>query len=82
MCPACRCAHRSDDGHRFPGVPGARQQGQADRHHTGAIPLVVADAPVAWQGKAALSAVMGLLLSAIAVQMLVSGLRGCFPVLA
>ncbi|WP_216905303.1 MarC family protein [Synechococcus sp. CCY 0621] len=81
----------------------------------GAISLVVADAPSAWQGKAALSAVigllaiiiyllliasmplrqalgelqekvisrlMGLLLSAIAVQMLVSGLRGCFPVLA
>ena len=76
---------------------------------------MVADAPSAWQGKAALSAVigllaiviyllliasmplrqalgelqekvisrlMGLLLSAIAVQMLVSGLRGCFPVLA
>ena len=48
----------------------------------GAISLVVADAPVAWQRKAALSAVMGLLLSAIAVQMLVSGRRGCFPVLA
>jgi multiple antibiotic resistance protein len=81
----------------------------------GAISLVVADAPAAWQGRLALSGVigllaiviylvliasmplrqalgelqekvisrlMGLLLSAIAVQMLVSGLRGCFPVLA
>jgi len=28
-----------------------------------------------------ISRLMGLLLSAIAVQMLVSGLRGCFPVL-
>jgi small neutral amino acid transporter SnatA (MarC family) len=30
----------------------------------------------------AISRLMGLLLSAIVVQMLVSGLRGCFPVLA
>lgn len=81
----------------------------------GAISLVVADSPAAWQGRLALSGVitllalgiyvllrvsmplrralgelqekvisrlMGLLLSAIAVQMLVGGLRGCFPVLA
>jgi multiple antibiotic resistance protein len=81
----------------------------------GAISLVVADSPAAWQGRIALSGVitvlalgiyaihrvamplrralgelqeqvisrlMGLLLSAIGVQMLVGGLRGCFPVLA
>lgn len=80
-----------------------------------AISLVVADAPVSWQGRLALSGVitllaagiyaillvsmplrralgelqekvisrlMGLLLSAIGVQMLVGGLKGSFPVLS
>jgi small neutral amino acid transporter SnatA (MarC family) len=43
----------------------------------GTISLEVAESPASWSGR-----LMGLLITAVAVQILVNGLQGCFPIMA
>ncbi len=74
------------------GRPGGRS-GSSDCADRGAvdgrprtISLVVAEAPDAWglgqTRERVLQRLMGLLITAVAVQIMVSGLKGCFPILA
>jgi hypothetical protein len=44
----------------------------------GTISLVVAESPASWSGRL----LLGLLITAVAVQILANGLQGCFPILA
>jgi len=44
----------------------------------GTISLEVAESPASWSGRWLLS----LLITAVAVQILVNGLQGCFPIMA